>query len=298
MTWGGRRCGDFALGSFLLASARWSGMDMLTTGLQSHPAPTAMQLRTPWGKGSVRRLPHLIQGRRAANAAETRKSDGWKRSGVKLAEGKGRLKAIEGMLGDKPFVEFHAFERQGRTLHVALTDQLRKHARKQGVWGSREMFATLKNASYGFDERQARSAGGRDGIFLVDPAYRPTNEMIRKLFSGFLEHPGGYAEQVVAALGTSVEKLLPVRLVSHHLRLLGVLARKEDADWLVLVDCDRSRVGEKQPALREDLIGAGQQDADLWWPVSARRSDRMATRFQPRCTMRYGLFAGCGRKWV
>jgi hypothetical protein len=31
-----------------------------------------------------------------------------------------------------------------------------------------------------------------------------------------------------------------VRLVSHHLRLLGVLARKDDADWLVLVDCDRS----------------------------------------------------------
>jgi hypothetical protein len=34
--------------------------------------------------------------------------------------------------------------------------------------------------------------------------------------------------------------LLPVRLVSHHMRLLGVLAHKDGADWLIIVDCDRS----------------------------------------------------------
>jgi hypothetical protein len=108
------------------------------------------------------------------------------------------------------------------------------------VWRSRELLATLKNAAYGFDERQARSAGGRDGIFLLDRTFRPANEMMRKLFDRYLDRPDSGAEAVAEALGAPVGELLPVRLVSHHLRLLGVLARKEDGDWLVLVDCDRS----------------------------------------------------------
>src|SRR5436309_13927433 len=102
------------------------------------------------------------------------------------------------------------------------------------------MFATLKNAAYGFDDRQARSVGGRDGIFLLDRSFRPANEMMRKLFDRFLDRPDSGAEVIAAALEVPLADLLPVRLVSHHLRLLGVLARKEDGDWLVLVDCDRS----------------------------------------------------------
>jgi hypothetical protein len=38
-----------------------------------------------------------------------------------------------------------------------------------------------------------------------------------------------------------VKELQAVRLVSHHLRLLGVLARGEAEDWLVLVDPDATR---------------------------------------------------------
>src|SRR5882724_8263275 len=64
---------------------------------------------------------------------------------MELAEAKDRLKAIEDALADAPFVQFHAFEREGRTLHVAVTERLRKAARKEGVWRSREMLATLKN---------------------------------------------------------------------------------------------------------------------------------------------------------
>jgi hypothetical protein len=159
---------------------------------------------------------------------------------VEHAEAKDRLKAIEPALAAAPFVEFHGFEREGRTLHVALTERLRKAARKEGVWRSREMFASLKNAAYGFQEHQARSAGGRDGIFLLDRSFRPANEMMHKLFDRFLDKPDSGAEELATALETSLAELLPVRLVSHHLRLLGVLARGERDDWLVLVDCDRS----------------------------------------------------------
>lgn len=159
---------------------------------------------------------------------------------LELADAKSRLKAIEGQLAGRPFVEFHVFEREGRTLHVAVTEQLRKSARKQGVWLSREMLATLKNASYGFDERNARSVGGRDGIFVMDRTFRPANEMMTRLFDRFLDKPGSGAEELAAELELPLAELLPVRLVSHHLRLLGVLARRAEADTLVLVNCDRS----------------------------------------------------------
>jgi hypothetical protein len=155
-------------------------------------------------------------------------------------EAKARLKAIEGELPGTPFVTFHTFSRESRSLHVCITERLRKCARKEGVWRGREMLATLKNAAYGFDEGRARSVGGRDGIFLMDRTFRPANEMMRKLFDRFLDKPGSGAAELAAALGVTLADLLPVRLVSHHMRLLGVLVRKGDADWLVLVDCDRS----------------------------------------------------------
>jgi len=159
---------------------------------------------------------------------------------MELSEAKERVKAIENALGDAPFVEFHTFTREGRTLRVALTGRLRKTARKEGVWGSREMLTTLKNAAHGFDESRARSVGGRDGIFVMDRSYRPANEMMAKLFDRFLDKPGSGADELSKELDVPLSELLPVRLVSHHMRLLGVLARREDADWLVLVDCDRS----------------------------------------------------------
>lgn len=159
---------------------------------------------------------------------------------MELADSKDKVKAIEGLLTDAPFVVFHTFVCEGRALQFALTERLRKAARKEGVWRSREMLVTLKNAAYGFNDQHARSVGGRDGIFVVDRTFRPANEMMAKLFGRFLDKPGGGAEELATAVGVSLAELLPVRLVSHHLRLLGVLARKQDADWLILVDCDRS----------------------------------------------------------
>jgi hypothetical protein len=103
------------------------------------------------------------------------------------------------------------------------------------------MLATLRNAAYGFDERQSRSVGRRDGIFLMDRRFRPANAMMSKLFEQFLDMPGSRTEELAAAVGVPLADLLPVWLVSHHIRLLGMLVRKDNADWLVLVDCDRSQ---------------------------------------------------------
>lgn len=96
-----------------------------------------------------------------------------------LAEVKDRLKAIDDVRDEAPFVLFHTFSSGAPPLHLALTAHLRKHARKAGVWQSGEMLTTLKNAAYGFDERQARSVRGRDGVFLMDRDFRPANEMMR-----------------------------------------------------------------------------------------------------------------------
>ncbi len=159
---------------------------------------------------------------------------------MEIAEVKVMVHAIEAALAGAPFVELHAFERDGRTLHVALTERLRKAARKEGVWCSREMLVTLKNAAYGFDALRARSVGGRDGIFLMDRTFKPANDMMDKLFDRFIDKPGSGIDEMARALGVPKSDLLPVRLVSHHMRLLGVLARRDPADWLVLVDCDRA----------------------------------------------------------
>lgn len=160
-----------------------------------------------------------------------------------LAAAKERLKAIEGDLATAPHVHFHTFYRDNRPLHLHLTERLRKTARRDGLWKSREMLTTLKNAAYGFDEKRARSLSGRDGIFLLDRTFRPPNAMMTKMFDRYLDHPGSGATELAASMGVPTSELLAVRLVSHHMRLLGVLIRKQAEDWLVLLDCDASEEG-------------------------------------------------------
>jgi hypothetical protein len=155
-----------------------------------------------------------------------------------LNELKVKLEEVEPLLAAQPFVEFKSYERNGRTLHVALTDRLCRIARKNRVWKSKELLSALKNAHYGFDSDHQKSSGGRDGIFLVDREFRPANEMMRKLFDQYLDKPNSGAQEVAQALGTTVDRVYPVRLVSHHMRLLGVLHRAEQEEWLVLVDYD------------------------------------------------------------
>ncbi|TGN99759.1 hypothetical protein PN36_33795 [Candidatus Thiomargarita nelsonii] len=57
--------------------------------------------------------------------------------------------------------------------------------------------------AYGFDEKQARSRGGADGIFLLDRHFTPKNEMMKKLFDGFLDQPNSGIMDIAAALGVA-----------------------------------------------------------------------------------------------
>jgi hypothetical protein len=163
-----------------------------------------------------------------------------KDSNMKLEELKHLLQLIEPDLPFYPCVILYDFIRNGRTLSLGITDRLQRICRKNRVWKSSPFLTALKNAEYGFDDKLARSPGGQDGIFLVDRAFQPRNAMQRKLFDRYLDHPDSDVIFVAEALNTSVDQLQAVRLVSHHMRLLGVLWREHEADWLILVDNDLS----------------------------------------------------------
>jgi hypothetical protein len=160
---------------------------------------------------------------------------------MELSEVQSKLQQIEARLPLSAFSIFYSFCRNNRLINVGITMRLKKRAIKDRVWKSKPMFKALKNAAYGFDEKQARSRRGADGIFLIDRHFTPKNEMMKKLFDGFLLKPKSGVMEIAAALGIEPSILLPVRLVSHHLRLLGVLYRAEKEDWLILVDCDVSQ---------------------------------------------------------
>lgn len=155
-----------------------------------------------------------------------------------LEEVKEHIEMIEDQLDKEAFVVAWRELRNDRIINVALTERLRKKARKAHIWKSPHFLSTLKNAEYGFDESHARSRGKADGIFLLDRGYNQKNEMIHKIFDQYLDKETSGVTEVVKALGCKIEDLLAVRLVSHHMRLLGVLLCKEYEDWLVLVDFD------------------------------------------------------------
>ncbi|HER43873.1 MAG TPA: hypothetical protein ENO08_05385 [Candidatus Eisenbacteria bacterium] len=101
------------------------------------------------------------------------------------------------------------------------------------------MLTALKNVEYGFESTRPRSRGGTDGIFLIDRTHKPKNEMMRKLFDRFIDKPAAEALEISEHFGIELGEFMPVRVVSHDLRLLGLLHRKTNADILILVDCDR-----------------------------------------------------------
>lgn len=159
---------------------------------------------------------------------------------MNLADLKARITATEANLDGAPFLRLHTFPAE-RPLHLCLTARLRRRARKGRVWKSAGFLTAMKNAAYGYREGHTRSRGGADGIFALDRTFTPPNRMMSLLFAGYLDKPRSGAEAVAATLGVPLAELEPVRLVSHHMRLLGVVSRQEDGDWLVLVDYDDTK---------------------------------------------------------
>lgn len=157
---------------------------------------------------------------------------------MEIKELKDKVRGVQSQLKDQPFVVVHTFSRDDRRLYLALTDRLRR--KSKGIWNGKAFLSALKNAAYGLDEERMRSRGGQDGIFLVDRSFKPRNSMMTKLFDKFLDKPDQNAIEIAKELKVDLDEMLPVRLVSHHLRLLGVVVRKSEGDWLVLVDYDDS----------------------------------------------------------
>ena len=147
-----------------------------------------------------------------------------------LDEWKQKLAGLEGRIAGEPFVHLHTVQRGARPLQVALTERLRRRARREPCWMSVPFLTALKNVEYGFDETKARSLRSRR-----DLSPRPRLHTDR-----YLDHPRSGVDDVAATLGAPREQLLAARVVSHHMRLLGVLWRGPSADWLVLVDFDDS----------------------------------------------------------
>jgi len=127
---------------------------------------------------------------------------------VEIAEARERLKAVEADLADKPFVEFHAFQREGRALRVAVTRGCAVRPQGGRLAARASCSPRSRNAAYGYDERQARSGGGRDGIFLLDAAFRPANAMMHSCSTATWTTPkrrGGAGRRA----GVPLAELLP-----------------------------------------------------------------------------------------
>lgn len=155
-----------------------------------------------------------------------------------LNELKTRITACETALQQNLLVEFDRQAVAGKMQVTFLSPALLKKCKKARVWKSQAFLITLKNIRYGFDELQSRSVSGRDGIFLIDRHFTPRNSMQKKIFDQFIDKETADFKAIVAALQLHPAELKAVRVVSHHLRLLGILEVRKTENILVLVDYD------------------------------------------------------------
>ncbi len=150
------------------------------------------------------------------------------------------LDEAEGELDRAAIVDLCVFDTPSGPLAVHVTERLRRACQRWRVWKTPGMLSTLRNAKYGLDRQHARSRGGSDGVFLLDRTHQPPNAMMRKLFDRFLDKPDALVEEICGRFDDRPETMLPVRVVSHHMRLLGVLLARAEQAQLILVDYDDS----------------------------------------------------------
>lgn len=132
------------------------------------------------------------------------------------------------------------------TTIVFITEYFVKQCQKGKIWNTPELLSTLQNCWYGVDNKHLKSPGGKDGIFIIDRGYRPENEMQKKIFNRFIDKENSLFPSVCKFFEKKANDFIAVRIVSHHLRLLGVMfidRNKYDRELniITLVDYDNSK---------------------------------------------------------
>ena len=152
-----------------------------------------------------------------------------------------KLEMAEKRLKTEFLFEYERREINNRMLITYFSNIFVKNCKKGKIWKSPEFITTLKNLKCGFDESRMRSKSGRDGIFLVDRKYRPKNPMQKKIYDKFIDKENSDFQAIVNELNMSENAVKGVRVVSHHMRLLGILEIREDEDLIVFIDFDKEK---------------------------------------------------------
>lgn len=160
---------------------------------------------------------------------------------MEISEAKKKVDESEELLKTEIIAEIDRREVNDRTLVTFISNDLMKKCKKGKLWKSQQFYITLKNIKYGLEQNQMRSVSGRDGIFLVDRDYKPKNSMQTKIYDRFIDNESSAFESIVERLSLDKRMIKGVRVVSHHLRLLGILDRKINEDVIVLVDFDNEK---------------------------------------------------------
>ncbi len=129
------------------------------------------------------------------------------------------------VLNSQPVAYFAEFDTPYGMLKVSITERLRRKCRKGRIWKSAAMLTALKNAAYGFDAKAPRSRGGSGRNILCRPQLSP----------------GPLVPILATELGSPPKDRVPSRLVSHHMRLLGVISLKPNTAHMALVDYDNEK---------------------------------------------------------
>ena len=145
-------------------------------------------------------------------------------------------------IGNENAVPIDKIEKHNLTVYI--TDHFVAKCKKGKVWNTPALFSTLKNCEYGFDIKKMKSPGGKDGIFSIDRNYTPKNEMQRKIFDQFLDKDHPLIKTICDISTRNSKDAIAVRVVSHHMRLLGVLFvadEKVNCNQLFLIDYDDTK---------------------------------------------------------
>ena len=160
---------------------------------------------------------------------------------MEIEEAKRRLESCEHILDKEVIVEFAFFDSDEKKLQLYLTQQLKRNCKKKKIWKSKAFFITLKNVKYGIDPVNFKSKGGKDGVFIIDRNFSPRNMMQKKIFDQYIDKETSDFNYVVEMMKFSLKKVNAIRVVSHHMRLLGIHQRVNNIDKVVLVDYDDTK---------------------------------------------------------